>query len=151
MAGYTACSDDQAIAAVTPIKGFSSSTTRCGWINMGLYNRGQFLIEVGAIGAAESFTAVAQQATDTNGTGVKALNTAKAITAITASNSTAVINVNGQDMDANNGFQYISVLLTSITSGATASTETYASCVFLGQPESTPPSAFAGSQIVGNT
>jgi hypothetical protein len=151
MAGYTACSDDQAIAAALPIASYSSTTARIGWVNMGLYSRGQFIIQVGAVGAAESVTAVAQQATDTNGSGAKALNTAKAITAITASNKSAVIDVNGQDIDANNNFQYASVLLTFVNSGTTATAETFAGGLFLGQPETTPPPAFAGSQVVGNT
>jgi hypothetical protein len=151
MAGYTACSDDQAIAAALPITSYSSTTARIGWVNMGLYSRGQFIVQVGVTGAAEGVLAVAQQATDTNGAGAKALNNAKAIAAITASNKTAVIDINGQDMDANNGFKYASVLLTFVNSGTTATAETFASGIFLGDPETTPPPAFAGSQVAGNT
>lgn len=151
MAGYTACSDDQAIVTVLPITSYTSTTARVGWVDMGAYSRGQFILQVGATGTAESLTAVAQQATDTNGSGAKALNTAKAITAITASNKSAVININGQDMDANNGFRYASVLLTFVNSGTVASAETFVGGLFLGQPETTPPAAFAGSQVIGNS
>lgn len=153
MAGYTQCSDDQTICAVLPPAQYTSTTARCGYVNMSGFNRLQFIVTVGVTGAAESVTAAVQQATDTTGAGVKALNSqasgnALTLTApITASNKSAVINVNAQELDVANGFTSVSLLLTFVTS-ATAGTETVAGVVAVGQPEITPPAAFAGSQVI---
>lgn len=148
MAGYTACSDDQTLVAVLNTIGHTSSTVNTGWVNMGANVKAQFIINVGAIGAAEAMTAVASQATSSTGAGAKATNNAIAITAITASNTSAVVNINGQSMDANNGFQWVSLNLGFVTSGTTAALGTFATVNVLAVPDVTPPTSVA-SQVIG--
>lgn len=145
---YTNLSDGQTQLAVLNPVGFSSATTRVGWVDLGLNERVQFIVNVGFTGAGEGLTASVQQATDTNGTGAKALSPAKAITSITASNKTAVVNVVGTDLDVNGGFRYAGLLITCVTSITTAASGSIVSAICLGQPDATPPTAASGEQIV---
>jgi hypothetical protein len=157
MAGYTALSDDQVLIGVLYPATHSSSSANTGWINAGYYKRFQAIITVGVVGSGESITATVQQATSSTGAGAKAMqNPITLSTAITASNQAAVINVNSQSFDANNGFSWVEFALTFTTSGTTAAAETYGNMVVLGDPQLTPPIVGAGpttgslaSQIVG--
>ena len=79
-----------------------------GWQSMRDYHKAAFIVDVGAIGAAGTVDAQIKQATDTLGTGVKAI-TGKAITALgdTDDNSTCVIELDASELDVDNGFDCI--------------------------------------------
>ena len=149
MAGYSACSDDQTLAQVVNPTAYSSATSTSAYVNFSLFKRGQYIVTVGAVGSGESITATVKQATSSTGAGAKAMNTPIALaTAVTASNTPFVININDQSFDANNGFQWAALALTFVNSGTVASAETTVSFVLLCDPNSTPPTSVA-SQIVG--
>lgn len=139
---YTNLSDAQTIAATSPVTVQAAGTARMGWVDMAAYNRVQFVVSVGGLGTSGTVDAVIQQATDTSGTGAKALTTTKTATQITASNKGVVINVKGTELDVNNSFRYVSVLMTVATSSAQLAG------LILGEPESTPPAAPSGYQVI---
>lgn len=149
MAGYTACSDDQTLVLAVSQAAYSSATSTGTYINFSLYRRAQFIVSIGAVGSGESVTATVKQATSSTGAGAKAMqNPISLTTAITASNQVAVININDQSFDANNGFQWAALALTFTNSGTVASAETNAAVFVLADPNVTPPTSVAG-QVVG--
>lgn len=143
---YTALSDAQPVVAVlTTTAATAAQTAKVGWFDMGGATgatRVQFIIQVGAIGASATVDAVVNQAKDTSGTLSKALTTTKTIAQITASNKFAVVNVAGTDLDTNNGFRTVELLLTVGTATANISG------VCLADPETTPPATLSGGQVV---
>jgi hypothetical protein len=149
MAGYTPLSDDQPINGILNPIGNTSSTVTLGWVDMKYYKRNKFTISVGAIGSGENLAASVVQATTSTGAGSKALATPIAITAITASNKSAVVNVSGPDLDTNNGFEFAALSITLVNTGTNAAGGTVLSGLSQGDPQTTPPPAFTGSQVVG--
>lgn len=139
---YTDLSGAQTQAAVLSPTVQAAGTARLGWVNMGSYNRVQCAVHVGGLGTAGTVDAVIQQATDTSGTGAKALATTKTATQITASNKGCIIDVKGPELDVNNNFNCISMLITVATSSAQIAG------TILGEPESTPPAAPSGYQVI---
>lgn len=101
-----------------------SATT--GWINAGNFQKLLALIQVGAFGASATVDAKIQQATDSSGTGAKAIGSGRAITQALAAggnNKAFTIDLDCQELDVANGFNYVQVTITvgtaaTLTSGA---------------------------------
>ena len=101
-------------AAVTAIivpdaRGAGSVTST--YVNMGLFERVQFIIQTGEMAATSTLNASIVQATDASGTGVKALTTAKAITELGATddNKQVIVNVLAEDLDMANNFDFAAI------------------------------------------
>ena len=89
-------------------------TITTGWLSLANFQNVLAAVRSGTLGASASVTAKLQQATDTSGTAAKDL-TGKAITAITANNKTALINLNAQELDVANGFDCVQLQITVAT------------------------------------
>lgn len=89
------------------------------WIDAGLgFN---FLAHVGAGTVGTSVDLKIQQATDASGTGAKDIS-GKAITQLVAAGS-ALINVRASDLDIDNGFSHIAMVLTTVGASTVAGAE----------------------------
>lgn len=132
---YSALSDISSAVQQTFAAAVTASTFTTSYVDLGAYNRGKFSVSVGAIGASSTITPTIQQATDTNGTGAKAVVFLNSVTiaAITASNTENTYNVSGQLLDVVNGFRYVNCSVVVGTASALVGVR------FEGEPESTPP------------
>ena len=72
---------------------------------------------IGVIGSSATIDAKLRQAQDASGTGAKDLGS-HAITQITASNKTAILEARADELDATNGFGFVAA---SVTVGTAAS------------------------------
>jgi hypothetical protein len=92
-----------------------------GWVAVNQYNNFLATIIVGAISSTGTVDAKLQQATDSSGTGAKDI-TGKAITQLTQagskSNTQVNINLKQDELDAQNGFNYIQLSITPATAAA---------------------------------
>lgn len=96
-------------------QGAGSATT--AWLDASQYPEFAGVILVGVLGASATVDAKFQQATSSGGAGAKNI-TGAAITQITSGNNQeAVINLRGDQLDINNGFNFIQL---SITVGVAA-------------------------------
>ena len=95
-----------------------------GWIKAADFFYFMAVISAGAMGASATLDAKIEQATSAAGAGAKDV-TDKAITQITTDNTQALINVNGDDLDFTNGFEYIQLTLTIGTATSDASAELF--------------------------
>ncbi len=113
-------SDATVQSILVPASVTSSSTPKIGYMSMKGISNAEFILNIGALGSGESLTAVLNQATSSNGTGAKVFSPTKAITAITSltPNVTVVVNLAGDEMDANNGFTHAALLVTLTSSNA---------------------------------
>ena len=82
-----------------------------GWISVADYFNFMALVNVGALGASGTVDAKIEQAQDSSSTGAKDV-AGKAITQIVASNKTAAIDINQNDIDVTNGFTHIRLTIT---------------------------------------
>lgn len=138
-----------AVLGVVAPSSQAAGTLTTGWMPAANFNKFLALIQTGTLGASATVDAKVQQATDASGTGAKDV-TGKAITelvAATGNNVEVEINLDAQDLDVTNGFDYVQL---SVTVG-TAASET--SAAFLGfNPRFAPASDFNAAsvkQIVG--
>lgn len=101
---------------ISPIsQGAGTATT--AWLDASQYPAVAALIQVGVLGASATVDAKFQQATSSGGAGAKAI-TGAAITQITATNNQeAIINLRVDQLDINNGFNFIQL---SVTVGVAA-------------------------------
>ena len=101
------------LATINPsLQAVGSLTT--GWIPMGNVHSLLAIIATGTLGASATVDANLQQAQDATGTGAKPL-TGKAITTIpaaTGNNSQALINLQAQELDVNNGYGFVELTIT---------------------------------------
>lgn len=101
------------LAAVAPISQGAGSVST-GWVSAAAFERFQATILTGVLGTSATVDAKIQQATDGSGTSAKDV-TGKAITQIvkaTGDNKQAIINLRADELDINNGFNYIQVTIT---------------------------------------
>jgi len=96
---------------------YTAAAYTSDYIDMGLFERAQFIVLAGTLGASATIDASIVQATDAAGTGSKALTTAKAITQMTQagtdqSDTQAVINVLAEDLDMANDFSFCAITVT---------------------------------------
>lgn len=103
-----------------------AGTTSTGWIDMAKTPELLAIVMAGVIGAGGTIDAKFQQATSSGGAGAKDI-AGKAITQLTQagtdkSNKQAQINLRAEELDRNNGFQFVRLSLTvaTATSGASA-------------------------------
>lgn len=127
----------------------AAGTATSGWLSMAQFQKLLAIISVGTFGSSATVDAKIQQATDSSGTGAKDI-TGKAITQMLAAggnNVQAEINVDAQELDVSNGFDYVQL---SVTVGTAA---TLTSALVLGfVPRFAPASAqnnASVAQIVG--
>ena len=117
-------SDKIALLAAIDPSSQSAGAANSGWVDASQYYNFLALIETGALGTAATVDAKLQQATDSSGTSAKDI-TGKSITQLVkASNddNQALINLKADDLDINNGFNYIRLVITvgtaaSLTAG----------------------------------
>lgn len=92
------------------------------WLSMIGHHRMQFIFRTGVLTAGSTVDFAVQQATDSSGTGAKAIGVAKAITQLTQAggdgNDTIVVNVDVEDMDQANNFTHLRGVLTIGTAAA---------------------------------
>lgn len=116
-----------------------------GWIPVAEFQKFLAVILSGVLGTAATLDAKFQQATDSSGTGAKDV-TGKALTQIvkaSGDNVQAMINLDVQDLDTNNGFAYIQL---SVTVGT--ATSLTAAAVFGFNPRFAPASDFNPVSVV---
>ena len=91
------------------------------WVDMGEYNQIVAIAMAGTLGASATFDAILQQATDSSGTGAKAI-TGKAITQLTQagtdSDKQAIINCRGAELDVAGGFRFARLRITVATASS---------------------------------
>lgn len=107
------------LAAVSPVSQ-APGTVTSGWVSVANHERFLALVQTGVLGASATVDAKIQQATDSSGTNAKDI-TSKAITQIvkaSGDNKQALINLRAEELDSNNGFNYVQL---SITVGTAAS------------------------------
>lgn len=96
----------------------TSSTAATAWLSMATVGAMMATVMVGAMGTGATLDAKLQQATDTNGTSAKDI-TGKAITQLTEAgtdaNKQAIINLYSEELDVNNGFDCVRLLMTAAT------------------------------------
>ena len=99
------------LATINPsLQAVGSLTT--GWIPMGNVHSLLAIITTGTLGASATVDANLQQAQDGTGTGAKPL-TGKAITTLTGAGGVqALINLQAQELDVNNGFGFVELTIT---------------------------------------
>lgn len=102
---------------------YAASTVVSDYCDMGKFESLMIILAVGDIGAAGTYDAVVQQATDSSGTGAKNLTVSKAITQLTQagtdSNKQVIINVRAEDLDMANDFDHVAVSVTTVGAAAT--------------------------------
>lgn len=110
------------LGAISPSSQAVGAATS-GWVSMSSVRRILALVSVGAFGALATVDANVQQAQDSSGTGAKIIGSGKAVVQMLAAggnNVQALINVQAEELDVNNGFDYVELTITV----GTAATET---------------------------
>ncbi len=133
------------LGAINPTSQAAGSVTS-GWVSMSDLRRILALIQVGTFGVSATVDANVQQAQDSSGTGAKPIGSGKAIVQMLAAggnNVQALINVQAEELDVNNGFDYVEL---TITVGV-AATET-AGVIIGGSARYSPSSAFNAVSVV---
>jgi len=109
------------IAATIDPDVLTATTHDSDWVDMGLFEQIQAIIMVGTLGSSATVDAILQQATDSSGTGVKAI-TGKAITQLTDAGSDsdkqAVINCRSEELDVANAFTHVRLRITVATASS---------------------------------
>ena len=122
--------DPDAIAAGTVVSDY---------VDLGKFERVMVVIMAGTLGTSATVDASILQATDSAGTGAKALSPAKAITQLTEagtdSDKQVIINVQADELDISNDFDHIAV---SVDIGT--ATSDFAAVIFGFNPRSMPAS-----------
>lgn len=108
-------SEKVAVVAVIDPDVTAASSVNSAWVSAKDFHRFMAIICAGTLGASATVDALIQQATDASGTGAKAV-TGKAITQLTQAGSDsdrqAVINLATEELDVDNGFDYIRLQVT---------------------------------------
>lgn len=123
----------------------AAGTAATGWVDISVWFGLMALIDVGAFGASATVDANLQQATDSSGTGAKAIAN-KAITQMVAAggnNKQAILQVRPQELDTEGGFRYVKLNLIV----GTAATQTQATVLGFG-PRFQPANTFNQAGVV---
>lgn len=89
----------------------AAGAANSGWIDASQFLNFMALVKSGTLGSSGTVDAKFQQAQDGSGTGAKDV-TGKSITQITANNKQAIIDLKQEDLDINNGFTFIELIVT---------------------------------------
>lgn len=107
------------LATIDPVSQGAGAVST-GWLNAGKFAEILAIIDAGVMTATGTIDAKFQQASDSGGTGVKDV-TAKAITQLLAAggnNRQAVINLRPEQLDVNNGFNWVRLTVTVTTAAS---------------------------------
>lgn len=102
---------------------YAAGTVTTGWIAAKDFQSFVAIVQAGALGASATLDALLQQASDSGGTGAKAI-TGKAITQLTQagtdSNKQVLINLRPEELDVDNGFTHFRLSMTVATATSDA-------------------------------
>lgn len=116
-------SEIAAVVGVIDPDAYAAGTVTSGWVKASNFQSMMAIIMAGTLGASATLDAKIEQASDSGGTGAKDLSGA-AITQLTQagtdSDKQAVINFRADDLDINNGFEYVRVSMTVATATSDA-------------------------------
>lgn len=94
---------------------YAAGTVTSGWIDASKFQRYMAIIQAGTLGSSATLDGSLEQATDSSGTGAKAVS-GKAITQLTQagtdSDKQAIINLLPSDLDMDNGFNHFRLSMT---------------------------------------
>jgi len=97
-----------------------------GWVALNTHHGLLALVQTGALATGSTVDAKLQQALDTSGTGARDV-TGKAITQLTqasnGANRQALINLRPEELDVNNGFAFVRLVVTVATAAANTSAQ----------------------------
>lgn len=117
------------------------------WVLLENYHRAWLYLNVGTMGANATLDANIQQAQDATGTGVKAI-TGKSITQLTQAgsddNSEACIELQTEELDVDNGFEYVRFRVTIAVADCA-----YAATLFGTNSRYKPVPTTAWDEVVG--
>ncbi len=111
-----------AVAAVINPASLATGNTDSAWISMAQFQRLMAVVTTGVLGASATLDISFRQATDSSGTGAKAV-TGKAATQIvkaTGDNKQVLVNLAGQELDVEGGFSFVSLRLAVGTAASIA-------------------------------
>lgn len=110
-----------AVVAVVDPDANAAGTIDTSWVDMRDFGALMAIVMAGDLGASATLDASLRQATDSSGTGAKAIS-GKAITQLTQagtdSNKQAIIQVRGEELDVDNGFRYVSLRFVTATAAS---------------------------------
>ena len=116
-------SDRATVIAVIDPDAYAAGTYTSGWVNMGQFDALMAVVMVGDLAATSTVDAKLQQATDAAGTGAKDV-TGKSITQLTQagtdSDKQVVVNCYADELDVENGFDYVRLSMTVAAAAADA-------------------------------
>lgn len=109
------------IAAINPAS-YAAGAQNSPWVSLAAYEEVMAIVQAGALGTNSTVDAKLQQAQDSSGTGAKDI-ASKAITQLTQagsdkSNKQAVINARAEELDRNNGFTHVRLVVTGATAAS---------------------------------
>ena len=116
-------SEAAAVLANIDPDAYAAGTYTSPYVSMEHWDSVMGIVQTGDFVATGVLNASIKQATDGSGTGSKAI-TGKSITALTATgtddNKQALINVNAEELDVDNGFSFVALQIVLTTAGADA-------------------------------
>jgi hypothetical protein len=108
-------SEQVAVVANIDPDAYTAATYTSGWVAMKNYESILAIVQAGTLGSSATLDGKIEQATDSAGTGAKDI-TGKAITQLTQagtdSDKQALINVRREELDLDNGFDYVRLSIT---------------------------------------
>ena len=121
MTQVTVASDRAAVVAVIDPDAYGAGGVTSDWVDASKFHRFMAIVTAGVFVATGLLDFKLQQATDGSGTGAKDI-TGKSITQLTAAGSDddkqAIINASMDELDTNNAFTHIAMVMTLTTAGA---------------------------------
>jgi hypothetical protein len=97
-----------------------------GWVPLSTHHGLLALVQTGALATGATVDAKLQQAQDTNGTGAKDVagkSIAQLTQASNGANRQALINLRSEELDVNNGFAYVRLVVTVAAAAANTSAQ----------------------------
>lgn len=114
-------SDQIAVAAVIDPDVLSAAAHSSGYVDMAKFESLLAIVMAGTLGSSATLDAKLQQATDASGTGLKDI-TGAAITQLTQagtdSDKQALIGCRAEDLDIDNGFRFVKLVITVATASS---------------------------------
>ena len=109
-------SQRQGLVATIDPDVYTAAAYTSDYVSMSDFGRIQAIVMAGTLGASATLDAKLVQATDASGTGVKDI-TGKAITQMTQagtdqSDTQAIINLQSEELDVNNSFTHVALVMT---------------------------------------
>lgn len=117
-----------------------------GWVAAKDFDKFLAVVEGGVLGTDGTLDAKLEQASASDGTGVKDV-TGKAITQIVASSKQALINLRTDELDVANGFDYVRLTITIGDTTSPASATSLASGLLFGFDARYAPGSHAASMV----